>query len=47
MNTIEKVKKVILIAVGFGLATYLMISGFAILDKESSQDIQSEQNKSV
>ena len=34
MNGIEKIKKVIMIAIGFGLATYLIMSGMAILDKE-------------
>lgn len=34
MNTFEKIKKIILIASGFALATYLIISGMAILDKE-------------
>jgi len=34
MTQIEKIKKTILIAIGFGLATYLIMSGMAILDKE-------------
>ena len=34
MTTIQKIKKTILIALGFGLATYLLMSGFAILNKE-------------
>mgnify|MGYP000327047638 CR=1 FL=1 len=36
MSKIEKIKRVILIAVGFALATYLMMSGFAMLKQENS-----------
>jgi len=36
MSKFEKIKKMILIAIGFGMATYLMMSGFAMLDAESS-----------
>jgi hypothetical protein len=36
MNKIEKIKRVVLIAIGFGLATYLLINGFAMLDNEKS-----------
>ena len=36
MSKFEKIKKMILIAIGFGLATYLMMSGFAMLDQESN-----------
>lgn len=36
MNTTKKIKKIILIAFGFGLATYLIMSGTAILDQESN-----------
>lgn len=36
MNTTQKIKKIILIAFGFGLATYLIMSGTAILDQESN-----------
>ena len=35
MSKIEKIKKMILIAIGFGAATYLMMSGFAMLDTDS------------
>jgi len=35
MTMIQKIKKVILIALGFGLATYLLMSGFAILNQQS------------
>ncbi|MFT7003043.1 MAG: hypothetical protein ACJAWW_000377 [Sulfurimonas sp.] len=34
MSKIEKIKRVVLIALGFGLATYFIMSGMAILDKE-------------
>lgn len=37
MNRIEKIKRTILIALGFALATYLLINGFALLDKEKAQ----------
>ena len=36
MSKIEKIKRVVLIALGFGLATYLIISGMAILDRQES-----------
>jgi len=35
MSTIEKIKRTVLVALGFGLATYLIMSGVAILDKDS------------
>jgi len=35
MSKIEKIKKIILIAIGFGLATYLLMSGFSILNSEN------------
>ena len=38
----ENIKKVILIATGFGLSTYLIISGMAILDQE-----EAKQNKEL
>ncbi|MCW8837096.1 MAG: hypothetical protein OQK11_00190 [Thiovulaceae bacterium] len=41
MNKIEKMRRIILIAIGFGLATYLIMSGMAILDVE---DAKVEQN---
>lgn len=37
MNKIEKIKKVTFIAIGFGLSTYLLINGFAILDEENKK----------
>lgn len=36
MSRIEKIKRIILIALGFGMATYLIMSGMAILDQESN-----------
>lgn len=36
MSKIEKIKRVILIAIGFGMATYLLMSGFAMLDQETN-----------
>ena len=42
MNTKEKIKRTLLIALGFGLATYLTLSGFAILEKE--KHLKSERN---
>ena len=48
MSKIEKIKRTLLIALGFGLATYLMISGFAILEREKAQEkeLKSESNSS-
>ncbi len=39
MSRVEKLKKIILIAIGFGLATYLIMSGSAILSQESETTI--------
>ena len=36
MSKIEKIKRTIYIAIGFGLATYLILNGMAILDKEEA-----------
>ena len=36
MSKIEKIKRVILIALGFGFATYLIMSGVAILNQDSN-----------
>ena len=46
MSTKEKIKRTILIALGFGLATYLIMSGMAILNKEeaSKNSLQVESN---
>ena len=35
MSKIEKIKRTILIAAGFALATYLIMSGIAILNNEN------------
>ncbi len=35
MSKIEKIKRTILISIGFALATYLIMSGSAMLDEES------------
>ena len=35
MNTKEKIKRTIVIALGFALATYLIMSGVAILHESS------------
>ncbi len=42
MNKREKIKRTLLIALGFGLATYLIINGFAILEKE--KEFENERN---
>lgn len=42
MSKLEKIKRIILIALGFGLATYLIISGMAILEQE--EKLAQEQN---
>ncbi len=34
MSRFEKIKKMVLIAVGFGLATYLIMSGSAMLNHD-------------
>ena len=39
MSKLEKIKKMILIALGFGLATYLLMSGFAMLEQESKSSL--------
>lgn len=39
MSKIEKIKRIVLIAIGFGLSTYLIMSGMAILDQEESQEL--------
>jgi len=35
MSKFNKIKNMFLIALGFGLATYLIMSGMAMLDKET------------
>ena len=34
MSTIEKIKRTVLIALGFGMATYLIMSGMAMLNQD-------------
>ena len=49
MSTPEKIKKTILIALGFAFATYLIMSGMAMLDqdeKTEKQESLNEQNNS-
>ena len=36
MSKIEKIKRVVLISLGFALATYLIMSGVAILDNDTN-----------
>jgi|FLOH01.1.fsa_nt_gi hypothetical protein len=36
MSKIEKIKRIVLVALGFGLATYLIMSGMAILKQEDN-----------
>lgn len=36
MSKMEKVKRTVLIALGFGLATYLIMSGTAILNQQET-----------
>ena len=36
MSKIEKIKRVILVALGFGFATYLIMSGVAILKQDDN-----------
>ena len=40
MNTTEKIKRTLLIAAGFALATYLIMSGMAILNAEQPQKVE-------
>lgn len=44
MSKIEKIKRIVLIALGFGLATYLIMSGMAILDVQEAKEKKMEQN---
>ena len=49
MSKTEKIKRTILIALGFAFATYLIMSGMAILDQEKTTPLQEklhEQNNS-
>ena len=44
MSKIEKIKRTILIALGFALATYLIMSGSAILSQEAKKSAQNAKN---
>ena len=39
MSKFEKIKKIILIALGFGLSTYMIMSGVAMLNKDISTSL--------
>ena len=39
MSKIEKIKRMVLIALGFGLATYLIMSGMAMLEQDASSEL--------
>ncbi len=41
MTKMEKLKRTVMIAIGFALATYLIISGMAILEQEELQESNS------
>ena len=45
MNKIEKLKKIVLIALGFGISTYLIMSGVAILNQEDNNSSKSVETK--
>jgi len=47
MNTFEKIKKMILIALGFGLATYFIMSGMAILDVDETSSVETNSTSEV
>ena len=44
MSTTEKIKKMVLIALGFGMATYLIMSGLAMLNQESNATVEVHSN---
>jgi len=43
MTKLEKIKKMVLITLGFAFATYFIMSGMAILDKDSK--VENNQTK--
>jgi hypothetical protein len=47
MSKIEKIKRTLLIALGFGLATYLLINGFAILEKENVKEASLNNERNI
>jgi len=40
MSKVEKMKKMVTIALGFALATYLIMSAMAILDKQEAKKVE-------
>jgi hypothetical protein len=42
MNTTEKIKRILLVALGFAFSTYLIMSGVAILNQEEANTSKSE-----
>jgi len=42
MNRVEKIKRITLIALGFALATYLIMSGTAMLRQQDANTSQSK-----
>lgn len=38
MSKIEKIKRIVLIALGFAISTYLILSGAAILQQEEADN---------
>jgi hypothetical protein len=45
MNTTEKIKRVILVALGFAFSTYLIMSGVAILKQDDTNATKREESK--
>jgi len=45
MNTKEKIKRVILVTLGFGFSTYLIMSGMAILNMEDANSTSKKEMK--
>jgi uncharacterized membrane protein len=45
MKTTEKIKRIILVALGFAFSTYLIMSGVAILNQEDTNTTKSAEPK--
>ncbi|MBU1217235.1 hypothetical protein KJ870_03675 [bacterium] len=45
MSTAEKIKRIILVALGFAFSTYLIMSGVAILNQDDINATKSEETK--
>ncbi|MCX6077772.1 MAG: hypothetical protein NTW78_12925 [Campylobacterales bacterium] len=45
MSKIEKIKRLVLVVLGFGLSAYLMYSGVAILSQEDKNSSKAESTK--